>query len=85
MIRLTPTFAAAFALAAAIARGQTPATNSPPPNFEQKAEKKWSFSASAYTYSLLVGFSWKKVDLTTCIFNPDDSKPTWVVAIGLNF
>ena len=34
---------------------------------------------------LLVGFSWRKVDLTTYVFNPDESKPTWVVAVGLNF
>ena len=34
---------------------------------------------------LLVGFSWKKVDLTTYVFNPDESDPTWVVAVALNF
>ena len=34
---------------------------------------------------LLVGFSWRKVDLTTYIFNPDESRPIWVVAVGLNF
>jgi len=34
---------------------------------------------------LLVGFSYKKVDLTTYVFNPDDSKPTWVVAVAVNF
>jgi len=50
MIRLTQTFAVAFGLAAAIAHGQTPATNSPPPTLEQETEKKWSFSASLYTY-----------------------------------
>jgi len=33
----------------------------------------------------LVGFSYKQVDLTTCIFNPDESKPTLVVAIAINF
>jgi hypothetical protein len=34
---------------------------------------------------LLVGFSFKKLDLTTYIFNPDDSKPTVVVAVALSF
>jgi len=34
---------------------------------------------------LLVGFSYKMVDLTTYVFNPDDSKPTFVVAVALNF
>ncbi|MEO8427010.1 MAG: hypothetical protein ABI651_07860 [Verrucomicrobiota bacterium] len=34
---------------------------------------------------LLVGFSYKKVNLTTYVFNPDESKPTWVVAVTLNF
>jgi len=34
---------------------------------------------------LLVGFSFKKLDLTTYVFNPDDSKPTVVVAVALSF
>lgn len=34
---------------------------------------------------LLVGFSFKKLDLTTYVFNPDDSKPTVVVAVAVNF
>jgi len=34
---------------------------------------------------LLVGFSYKMADLTTYVFNPDDSKPTFVVAVALNF
>jgi hypothetical protein len=34
---------------------------------------------------LLVGFSWKKLDLTTYVFNPDERKPTFVVAVALNF
>ena len=34
---------------------------------------------------LLVGFTWKKLDFTTYVFNPDDHKPTWVLAVGLNF
>lgn len=33
----------------------------------------------------LVGFSYKQVDLTTCVFNPDESKPTLVVALAINF
>jgi len=33
---------------------------------------------------LLVGFSYKKVDLTGYVFNPDDSSPIWVVAVTLN-
>lgn len=32
----------------------------------------------------LVGFSIKKLDLTTYVFNPDD-KPTWVFAAGVSF
>jgi len=34
---------------------------------------------------LLVGFSFKQADLTTYLFNPDDEKPTLVVAVGVNF
>jgi hypothetical protein len=33
---------------------------------------------------VLVGFTWKRVNLTTYMFNPDD-QPTWVFAVGLNF
>jgi hypothetical protein len=33
----------------------------------------------------LVGFLYKQVSFTTYIFNPDDSKPTIVLAVGLNF
>jgi hypothetical protein len=32
----------------------------------------------------LAGFSFKRVDLTAYVFNPDD-KPTWVVAVGFGF
>ena len=34
---------------------------------------------------LLVGFSYKKVDFTTYVFNLDQGKPTWVFAVGLSF
>jgi hypothetical protein len=34
---------------------------------------------------LLVGFSYKALDLTTYVFNPDDSDPTVVVAVALSF
>ena len=34
---------------------------------------------------LLVGFSFKQADLTTYLFNPDDEKPTFVVAIAVSF
>jgi hypothetical protein len=34
---------------------------------------------------LLVGFSYRAVDLTTYVFNVDDSRPTWVVAVGWTF
>ena len=38
---------------------------------------------------VLVGFSWSKkstaVDLTTYVFNVDDSKPTVVLAVTLSF
>ena len=34
---------------------------------------------------LLVGFSFKKLDLTTYVLNPDDSKPTVVVAVAFSF
>jgi hypothetical protein len=34
---------------------------------------------------LLVGFSYKQADFTTCLFNPDDEKPTFVMAVGVNF
>jgi hypothetical protein len=34
---------------------------------------------------LLAGFTIKQLSLTTYVFNPDDSKPTWVFAAGLTF
>jgi len=33
----------------------------------------------------LVGFSYKQVSLTTYVFNPDESKPTVVIAFGVTF
>jgi hypothetical protein len=34
---------------------------------------------------LLVGFSYRRVDLTGYVFNPDESKPTFVIAVAVNF
>jgi hypothetical protein len=34
---------------------------------------------------LLVGFSYKKMDFTTYVFNLDQDKPTWVFAVGVSF
>lgn len=34
---------------------------------------------------LLVGFSCKKMDFTTYVFNLDQGKPTWVFAVGMSF
>lgn len=34
---------------------------------------------------LLVGFVYKKMDFTTYVFNLDQGKPTWVLAVGLSF
>ena len=34
---------------------------------------------------LLVGLSYKKVDFTTYVFNPDESSPIVVLAVGVNF
>ncbi len=34
---------------------------------------------------LLAGFSYKALDVTTYVFNPDDSKPTVVVGVTLSF
>ena len=34
---------------------------------------------------LLVGFSYKALDLTTYVFNPDESEPTVVVAVAFSF
>lgn len=34
---------------------------------------------------LFAGFSFKKLDVTTYVFNPDESKPTVVMAAALNF
>ena len=34
---------------------------------------------------LLVGFNYKQVDLTTCVFNLDESRPTVAVAVGFSF
>jgi hypothetical protein len=33
----------------------------------------------------LAGFAWKKVDFTTCVFNPDASQPTVVLGLGVSF
>ena len=33
----------------------------------------------------LVGFTYKKVDVSAYVFNPDDGTPTLVVAVGLSF
>jgi hypothetical protein len=34
---------------------------------------------------VLLGFSHKHVDLTGYVFNPDEDKPTFVIAVGLTF
>ena len=34
---------------------------------------------------LLLGFSWKKVDLGAYLFNPDRDQPTWVFSVSVNF
>jgi hypothetical protein len=34
---------------------------------------------------LLVGFTYKKIDFTTYVFNLDRDKPTWVFAMGVSF
>ena len=34
---------------------------------------------------LLVGFSYKKIDFTTYVFNLDQGKPTWVFSVGVSF
>ena len=34
---------------------------------------------------VLVGFSFKHVDLSAIVLNPDESKPTIVIALGLKF
>ena len=34
---------------------------------------------------LLVGFSYKKMNLTTYVFNLDEGKPTWVLSVGMSF
>jgi hypothetical protein len=34
---------------------------------------------------LLVGFSYKKTDFTTYVFNLDRGKPTWVLSVALSF
>ena len=33
----------------------------------------------------LVGFSYKKANATAYVFNPDASKPTFVLALGVSF
>jgi hypothetical protein len=33
---------------------------------------------------ILAGFSWKRVDRTTYVLDPDDD-PAWVVAVGFSF
>ena len=34
---------------------------------------------------VLLGVSYQKLDVSTYFFNPDDDKPTFVIAVGLNF
>jgi hypothetical protein len=34
---------------------------------------------------VLVGFNYKKVDLSAYLFDPDDEEPTFVTAVGLSF
>jgi len=34
---------------------------------------------------VLVGLSWKEIDVTAYVLNPDEDKPTFVFAIGVNF
>lgn len=34
---------------------------------------------------LLAGFSFRKLDVTGYVFNPDDVKPTWVLAVAVTF
>src|SRR5437868_10567219 len=34
---------------------------------------------------LLVGFSFKKINFATYVFNLDQDKPTWVFSVGVNF
>jgi len=34
---------------------------------------------------VLVGLAYKKVDFTTYVLNPDESSPTVVIAVGINF
>jgi hypothetical protein len=34
---------------------------------------------------VLVGFSYWKTDLSVYVLNPDEEKPTFVIAIGLTF
>lgn len=34
---------------------------------------------------LLAGLSYKRLDLTTCVFNLDESRPTFLLGVGLSF
>jgi len=34
---------------------------------------------------VLLGFSYRKIDFTTYVFNLDEGKPTWVLAVGVSF
>ena len=34
---------------------------------------------------LLVGFSYRKISVTTYVFNPDDAKPTVVLGVSVRF
>ena len=34
---------------------------------------------------LLLGVTYKKVDVGAYFFNPDDEEPTFVIAVGLSF
>ena len=34
---------------------------------------------------VLLGFSWKKVEVTGYVLNPDDDHPTFIVAVAVSF
>jgi len=34
---------------------------------------------------VLAGFTYKMIDLSTYVFNPDEARPTFVIAVGLTF
>jgi len=48
-------------------------------------QRTYAESARDIQNGALAGFSYRKVDVTGYVFNPDDEEPTFVIAVGVRF